>query len=245
MLPLALAIVWLGRGWLGRAPADRRLWILVGIGFVAMIYATGWLLPIARQLPGFGYFRGPGRWGVLTTLAVALISGSVLSQWTAGRRLGLRHVVAATIVLATVWDLHWVSQHQWYTFIVSDPPIAHRHESDIGRWLSEFSRSHGPPRVLAPGPNLAALAGHAVTPPYLGFGPDAYYLDGGRLPDTRFLQYLSGDKTPDDVDLEAQFAWLRAAGVTHILSMQPLPSDWPVAEVWTGVDRLLNPAWRG
>jgi hypothetical protein len=133
-----------------------------------------------------------------------------------------------------------VAGHQWYTYVVSDPAIEARHESVVGRLLRE---QPGMPRMLAPGSNLATLTGSAATPPYLGFGPDAYYLDGGRLPDRRFLQFLSGNATPEGVDVAAQFEWLRDAGVTHLLSMKPLPSNWPVRRVWEGFDPLLNPAW--
>ena len=244
LLPLLLAIIALTRGWFTGDRLDPRLKLLAWIGLFGMIYATGWLLPIAKHLPGFGYFRGPGRWGILTTLGVALLSGSVLSRWTDKYSLVTRRSLAAiTILVLTMADLFWVSQHQWYTFHVSDPPIAHHHESAIGRMLSEWESNHGPARMLAPGPNLATLTGIAAAPPYLGFGPDAYYEEGGRLPDPRFLQYLSGETTPDDVDIAPQFTWLRNAGVTHILSMKPLPRSFPVQKIWSGVDRLLNPAW--
>ncbi|MFV0442731.1 MAG: hypothetical protein ACK5Q5_04070 [Planctomycetaceae bacterium] len=242
-LPLGLTVVGLLRWLWTRAPLDRRLIILGGLGVFGMIYATGWLLPLARYLPGFGYFRGPGRWGLLTTLAVALLAGQVLSRWTAQRGFRWRSLLAVGIIGLTILDLHWMRHQQWYTFEVSDPPVAHRQESEVARQLKQFQQQHGPPRMLAPGPNLAALAGYAVTPPYLGFGPDAYYLAGGRLPDVRLLQFLSGDQTPKNIDVAIQFDWLRQAGVTHILSMKPLPANFPVHLVWSGFDRLLNPAW--
>lgn len=243
LLPLLLMFLWLVRGVILRSPADRRLWIMAWIGLAAMIYATGWLLPVARQLPGFSFFRGPGRWGLLTTLAAALIGGSLLSDLTAVGRWGWVRLSAIVILATTAADLHWVGRHPWYTYSVRDPAILHVDESPVGQELAEFARDHGPPRMLSPGPNLANLVGQSATPPYLGFGPDAYYLDGGRLPDTRFLQFLSGDQTPTDVDIDTQFTWLRNAGVTHILSMKRLPSVWPVDELWRGFDRLLSAGW--
>ena len=53
-------------------------WLIAG--FFALVYATGLLLPIGRHLPGFSFFRGPGRYGIVTTLAIALFAGQMLSQ---------------------------------------------------------------------------------------------------------------------------------------------------------------------
>ena len=38
-------------------------------------FAGGWLLPIGRHLPGFSFFRGPGRYGIVATLTIALLAG--------------------------------------------------------------------------------------------------------------------------------------------------------------------------
>jgi hypothetical protein len=245
LVPLALALGVLVRPWWSGTPLDPRLKIIAWIGLFGVVYATGWLLPITRHLPGFGFFRGPGRYGVLTTLAVALLSGSVLPplSFRGGRGGSLvRGGLVAAVLGITVADLWWVSRHQWYTFTTTQPIIRRRDESVLGRLLRAGGEA-GPARMLAPGPNLATLTGIAATPPYLGFGPAAYYLEGGRLPDRRLLQFLSGGQTPADIDLPAQFEWLRQAGVTHLLSMRPLPRDWPVELLWSGADPLLNPAW--
>jgi hypothetical protein len=239
LAPLCLALWTLVRGWWTGERLDPRLKILAALGLLFLIYATGWLLPVAKHLPGFGYFRGPGRYGIVTTLSVGLLAGSILTRWT--RSGAVKPAFVALIVLAaTVADLSWVGGHQWYTFNVSDPPVAHRDESAVRKALSDWP---GIPRMLAPGPNLPTLTGFAASPPYLGFGPDAYYELGGRLPDPRFLGWLSGDEPPRDVDVEPQFAWMRDAGVTHLLSMKRLPSGWPIELVWSGFDRLLNPSW--
>lgn len=248
LLPLLLAATWCIRTLRRPDASDAPLRCLVVLGLFGVVYATGWLLPIAKQLPGFGYFRGPGRWGILAELAVALTAGSVVSRATVRAAGPTPHqgwgnpLTAALVVALTTLDLYWVSRQQWYTFTVSDPAINHRQESTVGRLLRTQLPS-GPPRVLAPGANLATLTGIAATPPYLGFGPDAYYLLGGRLPDPRFLSYLSGELLPEGVDVAAQFDWLRAAGVTHILSMKPLPYQLPVWRDWLGYDPLLHAAW--
>jgi hypothetical protein len=246
LLPLLLALWGLVRPWWTGQPLDPRLKVLAWIGLFGLVYATGWLLPLARHLPGFGFFRGPGRYGVLTTAAVALLSGSVLPPlWARPQRRGWsfsRGMLVTAVLCVTVADLWWVSRHQWYTFTTTQPIIRWREQSVVARLL-RGGGDRGPARMLAPGPNLATLTGVAATPPYLGFGPEAYYLAGGRLPDPRLLQFLSGEQTPTGVDLPAQFEWLRQAGVTHILSMRPLPHDWPIELLWSGADPFLNPAW--
>lgn len=245
LLPLGLALWVLIRPWWRGPSLDPRLKVLAWIGLFGLVYATGWLLPLARHLPGFGFFRGPGRYGVLTTLAVALLSGSSLSPLRTRSLPGssiLRGVLVAVVLGVTVVDLWWVSRHQWYTFTTTQPIIRWREQSVVAGLLRGWGEG-GPARMLAPGPNLATLTGVAATPPYLGFGPEAYYLAGGRLPDPRLLQFLSGEQTPTGIDLPAQFEWLRQAGVTHLLSMRPLPRDWPIESLWSGVDPFLNPAW--
>lgn len=54
----------------------RLLWIVVGLA--ALVYTTGWLVPVTERLPGFGFFQGPGRYGVVTTFAVAMLAAAGL-----------------------------------------------------------------------------------------------------------------------------------------------------------------------
>lgn len=239
LAPLALAgfACW-PRASTGRRP-ERRLLILCGLGLCGVLFATGWLLPVAEYLPGFSYFRGPGRYGVVITLAVGLLAGTGFNR-VLSRLGGAAPLAAMAIFGVTVADLWWVADQQWYTFQVSDPPIRFRADSNVARELAKFE---GLPRMLAPGSNLATLTGFAASPPYLGFGPDAYYREGGHLPDTRFLKSLSSDDPPEDIDVDRQFEWLRDAGITHLLSMRSLPANWPVRKVWEGFDPLLNPSW--
>ncbi len=226
LLPLGLAFFHLLHGWRTGRPIDRRLKILGWLGLFGLIYATGWLVPVAKHLPGFGFFRGPGRYGIIPTLAVALFSGAALTRITAVSGSWFRPLLAASLLVVTTYDLWSVRQHQWYTYFPSDPPINHRDESAVARLLNDYP---GIPRMYAHGPNLATLTRFAATPPYLGFGPDAYYEPGG--------------KYPKDGTVAERVAWLRQAGVTHILSESLLSSAWPVTLEWSGIDRLLNPAW--
>ncbi|MGZ7242341.1 hypothetical protein ACXWPN_09530, partial [Streptococcus pyogenes] len=49
---------------------------------------------------------------------------------------------------------------------------------------------------------------------------------------------------PTQQEIDSQVAWLRRAGVTHLLSERRLdPSAWPIEPVWSGYDALLHRAW--
>ena len=91
--------------------------------------------------------------------------------------------------------------------------------------------------MFAPGPNLPTLTGFAATPQYLGLAPREYF-------DPRLTMPDEASDPNDRAAIEAQVAWLRRAGVTHLLRFEPLKSSaWPVRPVWRGVDPLLHPAW--
>jgi hypothetical protein len=142
----------------------------------------------------------------------------------AAARVG-RWTLVGCVLLTTVSDLWLVSRVVTYSDMVGDPPIVHLAESPVRRILAARPQ---PARVFAPGANLpSALA--AATPVYLTFGPAEYV-------DPRLVM----PKAP----LSAQIEWLRRAGVTHVLSFNPLDEqEWPVRPVWRGFDPLLNPAW--
>ncbi len=83
IVPLALAVCGIFSGVKHR---DRRRMLWWGIGLAALLYTPGWLLPLTRHLPGFNFFQGPGRFGIVTALAVALLAGSALQDYLQGPR---------------------------------------------------------------------------------------------------------------------------------------------------------------
>jgi hypothetical protein len=244
LLPLMLAASRLGAAVRGTAPLEARQRLWGGLGLLAMVYATGWLLPVTRHWPGFGFFMGPGRYGIVTTLSVALLAGSGLDRWLHRRRPLARGLWFAVVMTVTLADLFWVSRRVTYATMVTDPPLAHRDDSDVRRLLEEYQTAGPhlrPVRMLAPGPNLPTLSGFSATPPYLGLSPAAYYDPDLAIPAVD--PQMSASEWSRGVAIRAE--WLKQAGVTHILSMELLdPEEWPGARlVWQGFDRLLNPAW--
>ena len=252
------------------------VWLI--IGGAALLYAVGWLLPVGQHAPGFGFFRGPGRYGILVTLGVALIAGRILSallrapaerstvilavsmlilfgicrlfaisdvwKWltpaltlaivlTAWARLRpTRRVVLVGFVvcLATTAELYVVAQQLAVAVMVRQPVIASAPYSQIGKFLKSYP---GKARLYAPGPNLPNLIGVSSVPEYLGIGPAPYYDPDLRAPKLELV-------TPKFLD------WARAAGITHVLSFEPLRREDGTAQpglVFAKQDAFLNPAW--
>ncbi|MCX7420551.1 MAG: YfhO family protein [Planctomycetia bacterium] len=137
----------------------------------------------------------------------------------------------ALIFGVAVFDLWIVSQWVTNAFPLEDPPIAHRSQSEIRRVLAAVPQ---PVRLFAPGPNLPTLTGFSATPQYLGLAPREYF-------DPKLIMPT---ESADPQSIADQVAWLRKAGVTHLLRFEPLNSArWPVQLVWRGYDPLIHPAW--
>ncbi|MEW4527880.1 YfhO family protein [Maioricimonas sp. JC845] len=219
-----VAPLWGGR----RLPPQLVGWALFGL--LAAIYATGWLLPITRYLPGFGFFRGPGRYGIVTTLAAGLIAGWVVDgAWRRGVGLDWRKLGVIVLFVVTTADLWLVSRLATYATIVPEPPIDFRRQSDLARVLSH---EPGHPRVYAPAPNMLTLTGTAAVPVYLGLGPSAYF--GGPL------TFSAEDREAGPL---AELDRLRRMGVTHLLMLEPVDASQPGLEpIWIGFDALLSRA---
>jgi hypothetical protein len=55
LIPLALSLRGIWECWRRR---DRRLAVWILLGFAALLYTTGWLLPVTKHLPGFSLRQG-------------------------------------------------------------------------------------------------------------------------------------------------------------------------------------------
>ena len=75
LVPLLLALAWTA---IAAKRRDRLSLVWAGLGLAALVYTTGWLVPIGQHLPGFKYFSAPGRYGLITTLAAAVLAGKGL-----------------------------------------------------------------------------------------------------------------------------------------------------------------------
>lgn len=251
MIPLALLIWGI---WQSRTMTNHRLAIWIILGLVALIYTTGWLLPVTKHLPGFSFFEGPGRFGVVTTLAAGLLAGagfgdvyrqcpgvarrcmSMVMPGAAraispGMAAAVRCVVVVAIFSGTVADLFVVSRQVTFAVLVQDPPANHLAESPLRRYFAERSQ---PSRIFSEAKNLPTMLGVATVPVYLGLSPAQYYDQQLSLPDP--LPYAI-PPTPEQLD------WFHRAGVTHFLAFGPARERaWSARLVWQGADLFLNRA---
>jgi hypothetical protein len=215
---------------------DPIRWTLLWLVIVALatLVAIGWLQPIVAHLPGFSYFRGVGRIGIVITLGLALLAGRALDELLAVTPAPLRRLLAVALIGITVVDLAWWPARINYAVIVPNPPIRARDASPIRALLQR--EPDQPVRLYAPGANIANLLGAASTPVYLGLGPREYFDPQFTIPRAANDDFHAF--TPE------REGWLRRAGVTHILSFEPLEQrGWSADPLWTGFDPLLNPAW--
>ncbi|MCP4172702.1 MAG: hypothetical protein GY758_18225, partial [Fuerstiella sp.] len=209
------------------------IWLVLSI--CGLVYATGWLMPLTRHLPGFGFFMGPGRYTIVTALGGGLLAGMMLDRIF--RRAAAIKIASVTALFCalTLPELLWSSQAVQDAVVVPYPPIAYMDDSWVRTTLAADTES--PKRLLAPGPNVGNLFGVSCIPQYLGIGPAVYYGDA--------LRPSMGAENPDEVfpgtDTVAQ---LQSLGVSHILTLDPINrlSD-EIEQLGEYPDVFLNAVW--
>ncbi|MFO0891243.1 MAG: hypothetical protein U0790_19130 [Isosphaeraceae bacterium] len=109
-LPLILAVLGVSRG------INRRLapWVVITIlSFLLAILPRTWpaAQALVTMLPGFGWFRAPGRYVALTSLGLCLLAGCGMDAAARSARLTLGWSVAGLLWLAGVlWSVSWASR---------------------------------------------------------------------------------------------------------------------------------------
>lgn len=206
-------------------------WILILLG---LVYATGWLVPVTRYLPGFGFFMGPGRYTIVSALGGAVLAGLVFDQFC--RSLSTMRTILLTAVLCavTLQDLLWSSRHIADAVVVAEPPINRLDTSWIRK---KFADRPFMARLLAPGSNVGNLFGVSCVPQYLGLGPAVYYDEALRPPTG---PDGSDAVFPDDTTVTQ----LERLGITHILTTDPVPLLSEKVKLSAGFpDSFLNSVW--
>lgn len=235
LLPFGLCLCLLNSAVRQRvAPGIRRSWLLLTI--LSTFYAFGWLVPLFRHLPGFGFFMGPGRYTIVGTMGLSLMAGACLEVLLRRRSRGMRLLVVLSVAGLTFVDLQWSSRAVSDAVVVSNPPWQSLGESWLGRELRRADEEF-PVRVLAPGPNVANLFGVSSVPQYLGLGPAAYFGESFQLPGPDG----KSQRPCPDPQLEQR---LRGFAVTHVLTTDPIPFPATSLElVGAGPDEFLNRVW--
>ncbi|MEZ6059943.1 MAG: hypothetical protein R3C19_06250 [Planctomycetaceae bacterium] len=234
LLPLGLVVVSMLPHIRHRLPTrEFRTWVVLSL--LGIIYATGWLLPVTRHLPGFTFFMGPARYTIVAALGGGIVSGLVLEHLVRRRRGFGRAVITLLVAAITLPDLLASSKYVADAVVVETAPISRLSES----WLRNFftSRNSETLRLLAPGPNVGNLYGVSCVPTYLGLGPSFYFSEQFEL--------RAVPESPNDVfPSPEQSVRLRNLGVTHLLLEDEIsvPSS-EIEIVESGPDALLNSLW--
>lgn len=214
-------------------PGVHTVWFVLSL--LSVVYATGWLMPLARHLPGFGFFNGPGRYTMVAALGGGIMAGLALDVIT--RRWSHGWVVITVLGLGTVnlWDTLLASRYVADAIVVPASPIRRLDDSWVRQRFmnAELLQS----RLLAPGPNIGNFFGVSCVPQYLGLGPAVYY-----------SELLNPDTGAGDADSpfpsQKSIENLRFLGVSHILTTEPIPNLHESVELEDSYpDAVLNTVW--
>ena len=213
-------------------------WKTWGVLAVAgILYAFGWFVPIFRHLPGFGFFIGPGRYTIITTLGFAIIAGLGLDALLRRRGSATKIILTTLIGLITLPDLLKSAEYPVCDAqVVEYPPLKGLDESWLAKMLQEED-TRSPVRLLSGGPNIGNLFGVSSVPQYLGLGPAEYF--------SKELAVDTQPKSPDSVfPTPEQLQRLNSLGVTHILTTEPVQNLAEDCElIGSGPDAFLNRVW--
>lgn len=244
LIPLALAVLGLA---LPRLRRDLKIahpfgWLALTV--IALFFATGWPIAWMSSVPGFGFFRGPGRYSMTAALAIAVLAGASFDALLRRFQMTSRGTafVTSLVIAVTAADL-WAASRQYqfqsgpffgrqvfYATLLNDPPINHLHESELRKYFLEQGDNT---RLYAPGQNIPSLLHVSALPVYLGLGPEIYESKEIRVDFTQ----------TDPAAIADAVARLRRFGVTHLLLEQPLDiSLWPVKSIGAIIDPFLNRA---
>lgn len=240
LIPLCLAFLGLVPTKQSRTLTFSQRMFLWLLAVLALTYAFGWWLPITRHLPGFSFFIGPGRYGLITTLAIALLAAESADRWFVKLHPGTRTLAWGLVLALSLADLYLFPAYVRYAVTVANPPIQYREQSPVRQFLLQTEQQNNQPlRLYAPGANLPSLLGFSSVPEYLGIGPAEYYEDDLQMPTPPALPAGESALPVDEEFID----WLQRAGVTHLLTEHPLSRDWPAELVLKVSDPFLNACW--
>ncbi len=86
-----------------RQSMNRFVLFWLSIAILSGLYTSGWLLPLTQHLPGFSFFQGAGRYGLLTTWAVAVLAGSAVDRFL--RSPDVPRCLAWVQIIGSAWSL--------------------------------------------------------------------------------------------------------------------------------------------
>lgn len=214
-------------------PDVYKTWLVLSVA--AIVYSSGWLMPITKHLPGFGFFNGPGRYTMIAALGGAIIAASVFDAINGRSAKWKVWSVAILLGAFTLWDMLASSRHVADAIVVEQSPLQNVESSWVRSALIENNRWEK--RLLAPGPNVGNFFGVSCVPQYLGLGPAIYYDD--------ILMPATSPTSDDEVfPGEGEVANLKLLGITHLLTTEPISSPSSAIRLLKkSPDSFLNTIW--
>lgn len=217
--------------------AAARIWRIVIP--IAIVFAVGWLTNIYKYLPGFGYFKIPGRYSILAALGLAVLAGvgaDRLATLVRYRRMTLGSVrvtrlagsAALICCVVTFVDLYVYGRTVAFTSFVPltiDEILA---ESQL-RKMAESSPE--PLRMLIAGNNALTATGISAVPGFQGLIPGRYIDHADRVPP-------AADPAGP---LDGQLDLIERYGVTHIVFLEPYDrAEWGLSPAGEFTDAFLS-----
>lgn len=235
LIPLVLVLTLANPNVRRRLPESLFLrWMIIAA--VGLMYSFGWLVPLTRYLPGFGFFMGPARYSILTTLGLAILAGASLDAVTRRSSVWSKAILVTVVGCLTLVDVTWSSRAVCDAVIVSDPPWNGLKDSWLAETLQKENQQY-PVRLMTDAKNIANLYGVSSVPQYLGLGPSEYFSEEFKLqtkPESDAAVF------PD----AGQIMRLRNLAVTHVLTTDPVSALSPELElVHAAPDAFLNRVW--
>ena len=234
LIPLALMLCLMNSGVRTRTHRlPRQLWSILLVA--ALVYATGWMMPLSKHLPGFGFFNGPGRYTIVCSLAGGILAGLVLDAFISRWRTASKWLLLAVLISVTIPDLLMSSRYVADAVVVPESPLNKLDKSWIKQYFANSNSSEH--RLLAPGPNVANLYGVSCLPVYLGLGPAVYFDDR--------LNPATGPQNNDEAfPAPAEAQQLNELGITHILTTEAIQQPTSAIKLLQQFpDALLNAIW--
>lgn len=229
VIPFGFAL-W-GFAVLRRRHAAGRIWrIAIPI---AVVFAVGWMTDIYKYLPGFGFFKIPGRYSLIAAIGLATLSGVGFDRAMAYCRAkqirpGSVGVIVASLVLITLVDLYVYGRSVAFTSFVPltiDEILA---ESELPGFADVSSE---PLRMMVSGNNALTCTGIAAVPGFLGLAPDPYVDEAAKIPTA----------ADPDGPVASQLKLMQRYGVTHIIFDRPFDRrKWDVTSLGPMQDAFLS-----
>jgi hypothetical protein len=204
--------------------ARQRRWLLLALS--GLLLATGLPFVVLKHVPGFSFFRYPGRYSLIAALFGSLVITAFLDRFF--QKTSSRFIAAMIVGALAFAEFYWSSRAVGYVVMQNPPPLSRVKDSEILRRLTPQDR------ILAPDGNTLAVGPAAHVPPYIGLQPALYFELWNDVPDL-----FKGDVLATLKLIER----LQQVGVTYILTREPLPDGWPVTLAWSGYDAFLHPRW--